>query len=184
MKIEKVIRMKKILVLIAIIGIVFMFNNKQEEYIIPKEAIRFRVIANSDSDIDQNTKLLVRNTIQKQMTKDLSTTNSLASARTMLQNNVSNYEFLVEKTLKEQNQEEDFKVNYGMNYFPEKIYKGVKYEEGYYESLVVTLGNGMGNNWWCVLFPPLCLLEAEETEETTEVEYKFFIKELIDKYLK
>ena len=71
-----------------------------------------------------------------------------------------------------------------MNYFPEKVYKGVKYEEGEYESFVVTLGNGMGKNWWCVLFPPLCLLEAEETEETTEVEYKFFISELIDKYLK
>lgn len=176
--------MKKILVLIVVVGVIFILNNKHEEYIIPKEAIRFRVIANSDSKIDQNTKLVVRDKIQKQMTKDLSATNSLASARTTLQNNVSSYESLVEKTLKEQNQEDDFKVNYGMNYFPEKIYKGVKYEEGYYESLVVTLGNGLGNNWWCVLFPPLCLLEAEETEETTEVEYKFFIKELIDKYLK
>lgn len=176
--------MKKVLIVISIIVVIFAFQKKQEEYIIPKEAIRFRVIANSDSEMDQNTKLAVRNQIQKQMIKDLSTTNSLASARTALQHNVSSYESLVEKTLKEQNQPEDFKVNYGMNYFPEKIYKGVKYEEGYYESLVVTLGNGMGNNWWCVLFPPLCLLEAEETEETTEVEYKFFIKELIDKYLK
>lgn len=176
--------MKKILIIVVIVGTIFIFQNKQEEYIIPKEAIRFRVIANSDDSVDQETKMIVRDKIQKQMTEDLSTTNSLTSARTTLQRNVSSYESLVEKTLKEQSQEVDFKVNYGMNYFPEKIYKGVKYEEGYYESLVVTLGNGMGNNWWCVLFPPLCLLEAEETEETTEVEYKFFIKELIDKYLK
>ena len=63
---------------------------------------------------------------------------------------------------------------------PEKEYKGVKYKEGYYESWVITLGEGEGNNWWCVLFPPLCLVEAEEADE---VEYKFFIKELIDKYL-
>lgn len=176
--------MKKILIILAAVGTIFIFQNKQEEYIIPKEAIRFRVIANSDNPVDQETKVIVRDKIQKQMTEDLSTTNSLTSARTTLQNNVSSYESLVEKTLKEQNQSKEFNVNYGMNYFPEKIYKGVKYEEGYYESLVVTLGNGMGNNWWCVLFPPLCLLEAEETEETTEVEYKFFIKELIDKYLK
>lgn len=67
-----------------------------------------------------------------------------------------------------------------MNYFPEKEYKGVKYDEGYYESLVITLGEGKGKNWWCVLFPPLCLVEAEESDK---VEYKFFIKELIDKYL-
>ena len=49
-----------------------------------------------------------------------------------------------------------------------------------YESLLVTLGSGEGNNRWCGLFPPLCLLEAEESEE---VEYKLFIQELIEKYL-
>ena len=67
-----------------------------------------------------------------------------------------------------------------MNYFPEKEYKGTIYEEGEYESLLITLGSGEGNNWWCVLFPPLCLIEAEESEE---VEYSFFIKELFEKYL-
>ena len=56
------------------------------------------------------------------------------------------------------------------------------YKEGNYESLVITLGEGMGKNWWCVLFPPICLLEAEEDQESSEVEYKFFLQELIDKY--
>jgi len=49
-----------------------------------------------------------------------------------------------------------------------------------YESLLVTLGSGKGDNWWCVLFPPLCLLEAEESDK---IEYKFFVQELIEKYL-
>lgn len=74
----------------------------------------------------------------------------------------------------------DYKINFGENYFPEKEFNGVTYEEGYYESVLVTLGKGEGDNWWCVLFPPLCLLEAEESDE---VEYKFFVQELIDKYL-
>ena len=47
---------------------------------------------------------------------------------------------------------------------------------------MVTLGNGQGKNFWCVLFPPLCLLEAEEGKEEKEVEYKSFVKEMIDKY--
>ena len=72
-------------------------------------------------------------------------------------------------------------MNYGINYFPEKKYKGVIYEEGYYESLVITLGKGNGENWWCVLFPPLCLMEGEDNN-TDEVEYKSFVKEMIDKY--
>ena len=89
--------------------------------------------------------------------------------------------FALEKEMKNDNYDNNVEVNYGMNYFPEKTYKGVKYKEGEYESLVVTLGKGEGNNFWCVLFPPLCLLEAEE-DDTNEVEYTSFVKELIDKY--
>ena len=55
------------------------------------------------------------------------------------------------------------------------------YEEGDYESVVITLGNGEGSNFWCVLFPPLCLLDENDTTE--DVDYKFFVKELIDKYI-
>lgn len=72
----------------------------------------------------------------------------------------------------------NFKVKYGNNYFPKKEYKGITYEEGYYESLVVEIGEAKGDNFWCVLFPSLCLLE---TEETTEVEYKLGVLELINK---
>ena len=79
------------------------------------------------------------------------------------------------------NIKENYTINYGSNYFPEKEYKGVKYEEGEYESLVVTLGDGAGENFWCVLFPPLCLLEGEENEKDN-IEYSSFIKEVIDKY--
>ena len=75
----------------------------------------------------------------------------------------------------------EYTINYGNNYFPEKEYKGVMYPEGNYESLVITLGSGLGENWWCVLFPPLCLLEAEE-EETNSVNYTFYIKEVIEKF--
>ena len=52
---------------------------------------------------------------------------------------------------------------------------------GIYESLVITIGEGNGDNWWCVLFPPLCLLEAEKTE-IEEVEYQFFVKKMLTKF--
>ncbi len=176
--------MKKVILIIIAIFIIFTVNSKKEEMIIPKEAIRFRVIANSNQQKDQENKILVRDDIQKEITEDLNQSENIENARNTLKNNVSKYENIVSNTLAKNNMNTTYQVNYGMNYFPEKVYKGVKYEEGYYESLVVTLGNGLGDNWWCVLFPPLCLLEAEETEEKTEVEYKFFIQELIDKYLK
>ena len=84
----------------------------------------------------------------------------------------------MEKTLKENNRTKDFNISYGKNYFPQKTYKNINYEEGEYESLVITLGEGKGNNFWCVLFPPLCLVD--ETEEN--VEYDSIIKKVLNKY--
>ncbi|MCI5966915.1 MAG: stage II sporulation protein R [Tenericutes bacterium] len=174
--------MKKVIIIVALFVGIFYMSHKETEVIIPKEAIRFRVIANSNSSKDQQNKLIVRDSIQKQMTEDLTCTKNIEEARISITSNLNKYNNLIEKTLQENNINSDFNINYGMNYFPKKVYKGVTYEAGNYESLVITLGDGLGKNWWCVMFPPLCLLEAEETEETTEVEYKFFIKELIDKY--
>lgn len=174
--------MKKVIIIVALFVGIFYMSHKETEVIIPKEAIRFRVIANSNSSKDQQNKLIVRDSIQKQMTEDLNSTKNIEEARILIASNLNKYNNLIEKTLQENNINSDFNINYGMNYFPKKVYKGVTYEAGNYESLVITLGDGLGKNWWCVMFPPLCLLEAEETEETTEVEYKFFIKELIDKY--
>jgi stage II sporulation protein R len=66
--------------------------------------------------------------------------------------------------------------------FQKKTYKGVTYEEGYYESLVITLGSGMGDNWWCLMYPPLCLMESE-SENLSNANYQLFVKNIFAKYL-
>lgn len=173
--------MKKIIGLIGVGILIMMMIHTEEEIIIPKEAIRFRVVANSKETIDQQEKKKVAKALGQSITETLKEANSLQEARKTLNKNINNFTNVVEEEIKKDNYQEEFHINYGMNYFPEKTYKGVKYEEGEYESLVVTLGKGEGNNFWCVLFPPLCLLEAEESE-TEEVEYTSFIKEILDKY--
>ena len=110
----------------------------------------------------------------------LKNTKGIDEARVLINSNLDEIDSKVYKDLNNNNYPFSYKINYGLNYFPSKEYKGVIYEEGYYESLVITLGEGAGDNWWCVLFPPLCLLEAEESDE---VEYTSYIKEVIDKYL-
>ena len=171
--------MKSVLVLLVIVGI-GLYLGKNGDVLIPDEAIRLRVIANSDSKEDQEVKLLVRDNISKALYNNIKNTKSVSEARKSLKRDLPVYKSIVEKTLRENNFDDKYKIDLGLNYFPEKKYKGVKYNEGYYESMIITLGNGKGNNWWCVLFPPLCLLES--TEEVEEVKYKFFIKEIIDKY--
>ena len=163
--------MKKILIIIAII-IVVMSLSKNDTIIIPKESIRFRVIANSNSQEDQMIKEKVVSKLKKNLSSLTYTPKNINETRKSIKDNLK----IIDETLRQE--VKDYSINYGYNYFPEKVYKGIYYEEGEYESLVITLGEGIGNNFWCVLFPPLCLID----EEQDEVEYTTFIKELIDKY--
>lgn len=173
--------MKKIILTILIIGI-FLFNNKTEAVVIPNDAIRLRVIPNSNSSYDQEIKMKVSKVLQQNLYNLLKDIKGASSAREVINENLDEIDKSINELLIKEKYDLGYKINYGDNYFPEKEYKGIKYEEGHYESLLVTLGSGTGDNWWCVLFPPLCLIEADESE-AEEVEYKFFIQELIEKYL-
>ena len=84
----------------------------------------------------------------------------------------------IKSTLKDNNINEEYHINYGVNYFPEKTYKGITYKAGNYKSYVVTLGEGKGENYWCVLFPPLCLID----ENVNDYDYHFLIKDILSKY--
>ncbi len=171
---------KLIAVIVAIIIVITSFKTT-DEVIIPNESIRIRVIANSNNTYDQAIKQLVRNNVEDQITTLLIDALNIDEARSIINDNLKEIDLTVNDILKNNNYNHSYKVNFGYNYFPQKKYKGVVYEEGMYESLVITIGEGKGDNWWCVLFPPLCMMESND-ENIEEVEYKSFIKEIIDKY--
>ena len=172
--------MKKVIIVATII-IVLLCITKNPTITIPENAIRFRVIANSNKPEDQNIKEQIVYNISQNIRSIQESPNNLQEARKIINSNIPTLEKIVEKTLKEQNKSENYTIEYGNNYFPEKEYKGVKYKSGNYESLIIKLGDGLGDNFWCVLFPPLCLLEVEETT-SSEIEYTSYIKEIITKY--
>ena len=162
------------MVIIAFI-IVLLVKDKSENLIIPKEAIRIRIISNSNDSLDIEEKMQVKKNVEKEIYNLLKSANSIEEAREIINQNLDKLNITIEDTTNR-----DYSISFGNNYFPRKTYKGVIYDEGIYESLVISLGEAQGDNWWCVLFPPLCLLDGNE--ETEDVEYKFFVKELIDKY--
>ena len=172
--------MKKIFLCFFIIITFYMMVGHVSSLVIPEDALRIRVIANSNSEYDQQIKTIVKEKIQYRLYNLLKDTKGVNEARKIINDNLSDIDKEVNETLRALNYELGYDINYGLNYFPSKEYKGTTYEEGYYESLVITLGEGEGDNWWCVLFPPLCLLEAEES---TDVEYTSYVKELIEKYI-
>lgn len=173
--------MKKIVIILSALIIVFVSTKTTDDLIIPDDSIRIRVIANSNSSKDQIVKKIVKNKLEKEITDLLIDVTNIEEARNILNTNMQMINECIEEALEKNNYNTKYTVSFGYNLFPEKKYKGVIYKEGYYESVVVTLGEGEGENWWCVLFPPLCLMEADE-ENLEEIEYKSFIKEIIDKY--
>jgi len=166
--------MKKIIVVLFIIMVTAVFINEKESLLIPDNAIRFRVIANSDSEEDQKLKMSVKNDVEQELYKLIGDAKNIEEARNIIENNLEK----VDNILKEYNVSYD--ISYGNNYFPEKEYKGITYNAGTYESLVITLGSGIGQNWWCVLFPPLCLLDEQDNLEN--VEYQLYANKLINKF--
>ena len=175
--------MKNLMILLAviIIPLTFIKYNEEEQIIIPTDAIRIRIIANSNSIEDQYEKLEVRENLQLFLEELLKESKTKEQSEKIIKENIINIDKNVKTTLKGLNSTSKYEIKYGNNYFPKKEFKGIVYEEGYYDSLVVTLGSGKGDNWWCVLFPPLCLMEVEEGN-MTDVEYGLFVNEIISNY--
>lgn len=173
--------MKRFFIIFILFLVLVIYIDKYDSnyYVIPDDSIRIRIIANSDSFDDQYIKIKVKQLIEPVIEEDLRNSSSLKESRLIIKNNLDKYDSMIYSYLVDNSYNDKFSINYGSNYFPEKEYKGVKYESGNYESLVIKLGSGMGDNWWCVMFPPICSLEVEDN---SDIEYKVFVKELFDKY--
>ncbi|MCU5077753.1 stage II sporulation protein R [Bacillus cereus] len=128
--------------------------------VIPKEAVRLRILANSDSDKDQALKRKVRDEVKAQIDGWVADLTSFEEARKVIQSHIPEIEKTVGNTLKREGSKESFQVKFSKNVkFPTKVYGNFIYPAGEYEAVLITIGEGEGANWWCVLFPPMCFLD-------------------------
>ncbi|MGG3888485.1 stage II sporulation protein R [Metabacillus fastidiosus] len=130
-----------------------------EPVVIPDEAIRLRILANSDSDEDQALKRKVRDEVNKEITKWVEKLTSIEAARRLINDRLPEIERIVEDVMKEEELVQSYDVDFDNVSFPTKLYGDYIYPAGEYEAILITLGEGNGANWWCVLFPPLCFLD-------------------------
>lgn len=163
-----------------------------------KSAIyRLHIIANSDSYEDQQIKLRVRDAVldfEKKLFDKKGMAESAHEAKTLLMENACGIYETAENVILQNGADYGVKLSTGIYNFPDRTYKDVKYPEGDYNALRIVLGDGEGKNWWCVMFPPLCIIddtdgkiESEEALENEITEYesilvKFFrwLKGLFD----
>ncbi|MGM0887102.1 MAG: stage II sporulation protein R [Bacillota bacterium] len=131
----------------------------EDTKVIPDEAIRLRILANSDAEEDQAVKRLIRDEVNEDITKWVEELTSLDEARDVITSHLPDIQATAEAVIKEQGLEQSVKVDFGQAEFPTKLYGQYLYPAGEYEAVIITLGEGDGANWWCVLFPPLCFLD-------------------------
>ncbi|XOK61253.1 stage II sporulation protein R [Paenibacillus elgii] len=127
---------------------------------IPKEAIRLRILANSDAPADQWVKREVRDAVMEQMKSWATEPQGIEAARQTLRNHLPELDKLVGETLRKNGFDYTYHVELGMVPFPAKVYNNEVYPAGDYEALRIAIGAAEGQNWWCVLFPPLCFADT------------------------
>ena len=139
---------------------------------IAEQIIRFHVRANSDSDEDQQLKLLVKDKVVTYLEPLLSQSQSTQESREILESHIEEIRELVLQTLQEAGSDYDVNVYFETSYFPMKSYGDVTFPPGEYEAFRIDIGESAGKNWWCVLYPPLCFVDTsygvlpDESKET------------------
>jgi stage II sporulation protein R len=163
--------------------------------LIPEDAIRIRIIANSDSKFDQEIKRMVRDQVAKRIASWGAMPKTHEEARALIEAHLGDIRYIAAETLVENNVNYNAEAVLAKVPFPAKIFNGQSYAAGDYEALRVTLGEAKGSNWWCVLFPPLCLTAAAapdadaqadkvsqlQAPQDSKPEAKFFLLEMFDK---
>jgi stage II sporulation protein R len=179
--------MKKfILTISTIIIIIFIavnantINSKASQDDISGKLIRFHVIANSDDKIDQGLKLKIRDSVLKYVSPKLKDCKNIEESRKIINNEDKNIKRISETIIKENGFKYSVATSLSQEYFPVKTYGNITLPQGKYEAYRIIIGTGAGQNWWCVMFPPLCFVDITKGNvsfEKTEKEMKSVLSE-------
>lgn len=160
--------------------------NEDLKEILSSKLIRFHVIANSDSVEDQTLKLKVRDKVLDYVSPLLKKSNSIEESRIILKKEDDNIKDLALKVIRENGFDYKIQTTLSRENFPVKSYGNITLPQGEYEAYRIIIGSGRGQNWWCVMFPPLCFVDitkSETSSKETESEMKKVLNEKEYKFI-
>ena len=127
---------------------------------IANSVFRLHVIANSDSKEDQELKYKVRDSLLKYMKEICGSCENKAEAICLIKEHQDEFNSIAKQTILDEGYSYDVKINIGNFEFPTKDYGDISLPAGFYDALRVEIGDAKGQNWWCVMFPPLCFVDV------------------------
>ncbi|MGI6452641.1 MAG: stage II sporulation protein R [Syntrophomonadaceae bacterium] len=171
---------QKIAGIILVITMILMgsFWFAQQGEPLTESVFRLHVIANSDMIDDQALKLEVKDAVLEMMREELESATSVDDVRDQAHKLIPEVQRIAQNVIRARNYDYPVQVTVGEYEFPTKYYGNLVFPQGNYQALRVTLGEGKGKNWWCVLFPPLCMVSTSdkglslETPEEAQVSLK------------
>lgn len=164
-------------ILLLIIGLAVYALNADETAEAENEYLRIHVRANSNEQVDQNIKYIVKDEVVKFITPYVAECVDKQTAISVIGGVLPEIEQMCDQTLKEHGFDYSSRASIRAEQFPTRVYGKLTLEQGVYDALIIELGTGTGDNWWCVIYPPLCFTSA-----TTNVEYRSAILEIIQKF--
>ena len=157
--------MKYLIVAISIIAIALIFiftppagGEGEVEY------LRIHIRANSNSIEDQNVKYKVKDEIVEALLPLVSEIESFDEAKTVISNNFAMIESVANEVLEKEGFSYKSKAKIANEYFPSRSYQSITLEEGNYDALILELGSGEGDNWWCIVFPAFCFTKTQNSD--------------------
>lgn len=147
-----------------------------------QNVVRIHIRANSNNSIDQEIKLVVRDSIVNYITPIIAECENSRDVLNVLSNNSEKIKGIADNILIDNGFEYVSNVRIANEYFPTRSYDGEVFSADFYDALIVELGSGKGDNWWCVAYPPLCFVGDEVGDGN--IKYKSKILELINKYFR
>ena len=159
-------KMKGILFLVMIIGSVIVFTTRRENQKIQEDLkenlIRFHVRANSNCEVDQAYKLKVRDAVINKISPALEGAETKEEAFVILKKQKNRIKNTALEILKKEGVKQKVNVHFVQEKFPEKTYGQYTFPEGIYDAVRIDLGKAAGHNWWCVMFPDLCVTKDDK----------------------
>ncbi|MBO5910290.1 MAG: stage II sporulation protein R [Clostridia bacterium] len=156
----------------------FVFNNGGE---VKQDYLRVHIRANSNSEIDQSIKYVVKNEVVNFITPYLIECDSKQKSIEVIGSLLKQVENVCDKVLLGNGFTYTSTARINEEYFPTRVYDNVTLDEGVYDALIIELGSGKGDNWWCLVYPPLCFVNKSACD-AQNIQYQSYLMDIIKKY--
>lgn len=164
---------KLFLILIVCAALVWLGGVLKDKNVLQDSIIRFHVVANSDSEADQSNKLAVRDAVVKYLQDKMEQLPTVEDARKYITENLGKIEQIAKDTLQRLGADNAVKVSIDLEEFGTRVYDTFTLPAGVYEALKIEIGEAMGKNWWCVVFPSFCMPKTTAQFESAAVSSGF-----------